>query len=49
MGGVYLQSDKTEGVMNKYESPVTEMWNMEYEGIICESGNEDVEENEGIW
>lgn len=32
-----------------YVSPVMELWEIEPEGLICVSGNEVLDENEGYW
>jgi hypothetical protein len=34
---------------NHYESPQAEVYCIQHEGILCTSGNESVEENEGTW
>ena len=32
-----------------YETPTMEFWEIEPEGLICQSGNEVIDENEGYW
>jgi len=35
--------------VSDYVSPIMELWEIEPEGLMCVSGNEVLDENEGYW